>query len=225
MVDATNISGHPEPAWKDRADTVVMCDLTDAGMPGRWEQLWAKRLSDGQFVLCCIPFFTSAIALGDTFATISSNGFERVISEVVERSGNCVIHVKFREEETDAERLERLEFLFEEVARLKIDQETLQPDYVAVSCPFDTAEYTELMDILNALRTLEFAHFTTSEDLIHVGTGAVNRAWKDTSLIPDPRGTLRPGHLDRPGPRLETRALPRAVQDAAAGPPDCRRTS
>jgi hypothetical protein len=34
-------------------------------MPGSFEQLWTRRAEGGAFEVCCIPYFTYGVALGD----------------------------------------------------------------------------------------------------------------------------------------------------------------
>ncbi|MEW2498162.1 DUF4265 domain-containing protein [Streptomyces nodosus] len=163
MVDINDICGHPESAWRDQADSLVMYDLTNSGMPGKWEQLPAKRLEGGRYRLCCIPFFTSDIALGDIFTTTSSGGFELSVDAVTERSGNVVIHALFREDATTEENKERQGDLIEESVRLGVDREVLKLGYVALSCPIGSPEHVEIEKRLYAYYQLEWGHFETSK--------------------------------------------------------------
>ncbi|MBB4795360.1 DUF4265 domain-containing protein [Streptomyces nodosus] len=163
MVDIDDICGHPEPAWRDQADSLVMYDLTDSGMPGKWEQLWAKRLDDDRYMLCCIPFFTSDIALGDIFTTTSSGGFELSVDTVAVRSGNVVIHALFREDATTEENEDRQGDLIEESVRLGVDREVFQLGYVALSCPIGSPEHVEIEKRLYAYHLLEWGDFETSK--------------------------------------------------------------
>jgi Domain of unknown function (DUF4265) len=65
LVPDERIATHSEPAWRDRSDYIIRVDLADHGMPGSSEQLWARRVDEHTFEICCIPFFTYGIALGD----------------------------------------------------------------------------------------------------------------------------------------------------------------
>lgn len=162
MVNIEDICGHPNPAWRDRGDSLVMLDLGGSGMPGRWEQLWAQRLSEGRYLLCSIPFFSLGIALGDIFTTTSSGGFEHSVDVVTERSGNAVIHAFFREDATPEENEDRQGDLIEESGRLGIDHEVLQLGYVALSCPVGSPEHMEIESRLHAYTLLEWGHYATS---------------------------------------------------------------
>jgi len=74
---------------------MLHADLVKDGMPGRGEQLWAKQIATGLFQICCIPFFTYGIALGDTVEADSEN----IIRKVRERSGHKNLRVAITSEE------------------------------------------------------------------------------------------------------------------------------
>jgi hypothetical protein len=86
------ISVHLEPAWRDRADFIVMAELPEEG---RLEQLWARQVSEHSFEICCIPFFVYDLALGDVVDTAPRSGRRYVLSEVIARSGRYVFRVHF----------------------------------------------------------------------------------------------------------------------------------
>jgi hypothetical protein len=85
-VDAT----HEAPVWRDRADFIIGAPLPEEG---RAEQLWARRLGDLRFEICCIPFFLYDLALGDVVETNAAHDVVRV----VEQSGRFVFRVWFGE--------------------------------------------------------------------------------------------------------------------------------
>ena len=60
-------------------------------MPGSFEQLWTRTDDQRQFEICCIPFFTYGIALGDvvTWDPVSH------LVEVTTPSGHQNIRVAF----------------------------------------------------------------------------------------------------------------------------------
>jgi hypothetical protein len=62
-------------------------------MPGRWEQLWARQLGEAEFELCCIPYFTYGLALGDRVRTQPSGGKRYVVAEAKARSGRRVLRL------------------------------------------------------------------------------------------------------------------------------------
>lgn len=55
---------HRSPVWRERADFLFRARLDPAG-PAGWEQLWGCRTEARRLVVCCIPFFTYGLALGD----------------------------------------------------------------------------------------------------------------------------------------------------------------
>jgi hypothetical protein len=96
----SEIATHDAPVWAARANFLVFADLSSVGMQGRWEQLWARQLGDAEFELCCIPFFTYGLALGDTVQTQATCGRRYVVAEVRAKSGRRV--VRFWLEAADA---------------------------------------------------------------------------------------------------------------------------
>lgn len=97
MSMASEIATHDAPAWQERANFIIFADLSSAGMPGRWEQLWARQLGEAEFELCCIPYFTYSLALGDRVRTQPSGGRRYVVAEVHARSGRRVLRLWLKE--------------------------------------------------------------------------------------------------------------------------------
>jgi hypothetical protein len=73
-----------------QANFIIVADLGAHGMQGRLEQLWARQLGEAEFMICCIPFFTYGIALGDRVCTSSREERRYIIEDVRERSGRRV---------------------------------------------------------------------------------------------------------------------------------------
>jgi hypothetical protein len=90
---ATDISTHDTPAWRADANFIIFADLSKWGLEGKWEQLWAKQITESEFIICCIPYFTYGIALGDKVRTEFAKGKQHVVSEVVDRSGHRVVRL------------------------------------------------------------------------------------------------------------------------------------
>jgi hypothetical protein len=88
MTSSTTIATHDEPAWRSRSDYIIFANLSEWSLDG-WEQLWANRTGD-DFIICCIPFFTYGIALGDTVCVGPSEGRDYVITNVRNKSGHRV---------------------------------------------------------------------------------------------------------------------------------------
>ena len=82
---------HSDPVWRDRADFIIAVNI-DPGSTGiTTEQLWARRLDDERFEICCIPFFAYDVALGDTVEVDA----DHLVTRVVEPSGRYVFRVHF----------------------------------------------------------------------------------------------------------------------------------
>lgn len=91
--DPGSVATHEAPARRERADFLIFADLSAHGLPGRWEQLWARRLGETDFELCCIPYFIYGLALGDTVRTRPSGEKNYVIEGVSARSGRRVLRL------------------------------------------------------------------------------------------------------------------------------------
>ncbi len=82
-----NLAWHYDPVHT--SDFFIRADLSVYGMPGRFEQLWAKRVTERTFKICCVPFFTYGIALGDTVETDEEFTFQRI----VHKEGHRVLRI------------------------------------------------------------------------------------------------------------------------------------
>ena len=104
-----DIAAHRNPALRHAANFMIFADLSIEGMPGRWEQLWVKKLDEYEFELCCIPFFTYGMALGDRVSTGPKGDKKYVIQSVVSKSGHLVYRVWFGDVEKKKEVVESVE--------------------------------------------------------------------------------------------------------------------
>lgn len=73
------VAVHQDPVWRDKANFVIRVYLEDKGGRSEWEQLWALRLSERRFSICCIPFFAFDLALGDEVETDASYNVQRIV--------------------------------------------------------------------------------------------------------------------------------------------------
>jgi hypothetical protein len=66
MAGDARIATHSDPARRDRSNYIIRVALEQHGLPGEFEQMWA-RTDDaaGGYELCSIPFFTYGLSLGD----------------------------------------------------------------------------------------------------------------------------------------------------------------
>lgn len=81
---------HESPVRQGDSDYIARADLAPFGFEGEAEQFWLKRLEDGSFEMCCIPFRAYGISLGD-IVTLSPDGAE--IARLVRKSGRKVLRV------------------------------------------------------------------------------------------------------------------------------------
>ncbi|MGW9159411.1 DUF4265 domain-containing protein [Microbacterium sp. NPDC055665] len=83
---------HREPVWRERSDFVIGIPIAPGSTDVTTEQLWARRISESRFEICCIPFFAYDIALGDVVEVDASLTVQRV----VEHSGRYVFRVHLK---------------------------------------------------------------------------------------------------------------------------------
>ncbi|MFZ6870983.1 DUF4265 domain-containing protein [Undibacterium sp. Di27W] len=74
---------HQAPAWHEYANFLIFVKIDENVNVKRWEQLWCKQIGDKKFQICCIPFFSYEMDLGDEVETNEDHIFIRV----VKRSG------------------------------------------------------------------------------------------------------------------------------------------
>ena len=94
-METPQIATHPLPCWREKADFILQADLADHGLPGTHEQLWGRRVGDDTFEICCIPFFTYGISLGDIVKAGRRGDRPWVVSEVIERRGHGTVRLAF----------------------------------------------------------------------------------------------------------------------------------
>jgi hypothetical protein len=70
---------HQNPIWRDKADFIIAAYLGKKDGRNEWEQLWALRVGERRFFICCIPFFASDLALGDEVETDADHTVLRVV--------------------------------------------------------------------------------------------------------------------------------------------------
>jgi hypothetical protein len=88
MDKTTSEAVHANPVWRDRSNFIIRVLLPDLAAS---EQLWARKLSDHEFEICCIPFLTYGIALGDVVETDEDYNVQRVVRS----SGRSVFRIWF----------------------------------------------------------------------------------------------------------------------------------
>jgi len=126
----SNIATHKTPAWGPKSNFIIRADLANHGMPGRFEQLWARKIDATTFEICCIPFFTYGLALGDK---VESNA-EYTIQKILEKGGHRTLRVAV----VSKDKQDKLhEVLHEWVDNTGLLYEWYSPGYLAVDLPPD----------------------------------------------------------------------------------------
>jgi len=151
----TNVATHDTPAKLQCADHLVRIDLEDHGMPGRFEQLWARKLDGRNFEICCVPFFAYDIALGDIVETDN----EFTVRRVVDKSGHKVIRVAVVNEGA-AQKLHPI--LHEWVESTRLLYEWHGAGYLAIDVPEERAQSIDIR-LLSDLAKRGEVYFETLE--------------------------------------------------------------
>lgn len=60
---------HRDPVWRHRSNFVIGAALEPSVTGVDSEQLWARRVGERPFELCCIPFLTYGLALAGVVET------------------------------------------------------------------------------------------------------------------------------------------------------------
>lgn len=84
---------HEAPVWRDRSNFIINADLPPNESSKEYEQLWARRLSEDEFEICCIPFFLYDVALGDVVRTVPRDRWKFILDAVTRPSGRYVFRV------------------------------------------------------------------------------------------------------------------------------------
>lgn len=94
MTDTT-VAVHRDPVWRERSDFIITVEIDPGDTARETEQLWARKIDESHFELCCIPFFTYHLALGDVVRTEPRGERQYVVAEVTQPSGRFVFRVWF----------------------------------------------------------------------------------------------------------------------------------
>ena len=140
--NTTMTATHYAPVWG--SDSIVRVDLADHGLPGNFEQFWARKIAPNRYQICCIPFFSYGIALGDEVETDS----ECTITRVSERAGHRTLCVAVADEHK-VDSMHR--FLHDWVSSTGLLHEWHAAGYLAIDLP----PGTDAGQIMAALAHLE----------------------------------------------------------------------
>jgi len=85
---------HKNPAWGDKANFIIAAKFKlDGESDHKTEQLWAKKITDYTFEICCIPFFVYDLTLADIVETDKSC----LITKLLKRSNYSTFRVWFKD--------------------------------------------------------------------------------------------------------------------------------
>jgi hypothetical protein len=136
---------HSIPAWRSRANFLIRADLADHGLAGRMEQLWARKIDNNTFEICCIPFFTYGIALGDMVETDSGYFIRRVTEKGGHRTLRGAVANKGKVDDLH-------ESIHRYLDRIGLMYEWYAPGYFAVDLPSPLRD-DEIVPFLQGLAT------------------------------------------------------------------------
>lgn len=133
----TSVAQHTNPVWGHKSNFLIQVDLAPFGMKERWEQLWVRQLGEGSFEVCCIPFFTYGVALGDTVSAVVGERFDYEFRGVIAKSGQLTLRIAVVNRD-DATRLH--EHIHAVLSSTGLAHEWYGTGYVAVSVSDDADE-------------------------------------------------------------------------------------
>jgi hypothetical protein len=125
-----SMAWHFAPVWP--SDFFIRADLSGHGMTGCFEQLWVKKVGEMQFQICCVPFFTYGIALGDTVQTDDKFTFQRVILKAGHKTLRIAVANKSKQDHLH-------ETLHAWVGHTGLPYEWYSPGFVGVDLPVNPA--------------------------------------------------------------------------------------
>ena len=137
------IAVHRYPVWYDQSNFLIHAYIEGDAERNRWEQLWVKQVDDKTFVICCIPFFTYDLALGDLVSTDE----DLVIQNTLQASGQFTFRIWFG----DAPRPEIKDEVLQELEARNVLFEWSSIDMLAVSGK-DFKQADEVANYLHALQ-------------------------------------------------------------------------
>jgi hypothetical protein len=94
VIDESKIATHAEPAARDRSNYILRLSLSADGVTGHYEQMWTRTEDKQRHELCCIPFFTYGLSLGDVVTVITDDGDYRIES----KGGHRTIRIAITDE-------------------------------------------------------------------------------------------------------------------------------
>ncbi len=145
----STIAVHRNPIWRSEANHFIFAEARVGDSPPEWEQLWSRQTKPGNFILCCIPYFTYDLALGDEVEASLNNSDRLAVTRVVKRSDHWTLRLWFGYHESS-----NIRAVLAEIARVPgclLEAYTAQ--YIAAdAASFEVAE--RLVERLTELQNL-----------------------------------------------------------------------
>lgn len=132
---------HESPVRRGDSNYIARADLAPFGLEGEMEQLWLQRLEGDLLELCCIPFRTYGLALGDV-VSLSPDG--TTVARLVRRSGRRVLRVLLMPTSNASGMASQIDI---EVSRCSLMSEWSGDRHIAIDVPTD-ADVTALIGII-----------------------------------------------------------------------------
>lgn len=92
MSDRTLVQ-HTSAVFGGIADSLLLCPINMESNVKASEQLWAKRIGQQHFRICCIPFYILGLSLDDEVSTTENNE----VATVRRKSGHRTLRIAIRE--------------------------------------------------------------------------------------------------------------------------------
>lgn len=148
---------HDFPVWREKSDFILVVHLDEPDVPKewKWEQIWARQVGDNVFEVCCIPFVSYGLALGDLVDTESLEEKNYVIRKVLEKKGHTTYRVWFIN-------LDRWHSVIENIKDLgcQVEVRWEKSKLIAIDAP--TADVRNALDLyLSELESNEIVQFET----------------------------------------------------------------
>lgn len=143
---------HQNPVWCDKANFIIAAYLGEKDGRNEWEQLWALRLDERRFSICCIPFFAYDLALGDEVETDGNH----VVHRVVKGSGRYTFRVWFE----NSTRLGTKDEVLFQMGRVGVDLEWSSENLLAVSAG-DADQAQQVAEYLHAQQSTGYLTYET----------------------------------------------------------------
>lgn len=86
---------HYHPVWREKADSIINASVENEIERNIYESLWAKKLENNLYEICCIPYFVYDLALGDLVETDFDKRGGLLYKKVIKPSDNETLWFQF----------------------------------------------------------------------------------------------------------------------------------